>query len=251
MGERIRRTELNQLMRSWKGGEFESLGPGAGGMNFQRLAKVFVTNGTAEDLIIGQKVAVGGFRGSYEDMLQSYLSNGYMLDGISLAAAPENPVIGFCLEPIKKNHIGEVFINGLCVALMDSNSSGRYAKIDDNNNLVGTSDEDEAEFVKVQVSDNAVDGKYLAYLVALPKPKEVGGHLVGVTQGVLSGTGIVTVKVTNGTTDTYYDGVTCPLLRDASGNYAAETIDKGVTVIMSKNRLSGAWQIIEAQCPRS
>ena len=48
MGERIRRTDLNQLMREYKGGAFFNYSPFTS-QNFQRLQKVYVTNETGAD----------------------------------------------------------------------------------------------------------------------------------------------------------------------------------------------------------
>ena len=245
MGERIRRTDLNQLMREYKGGAFFNYSP-LSAQNFQRLQKVYVTNETGADFEIGQKVYITGRRVTFETLLNEYLNDGYFFSGVSYAASNNGAFpAAFCLEPIKQNRIGEVFVNGIFPALMDSdNSSHQYAKIDNSGQLVSTNNADEAEFWKADSSSDAVSGKHFAYLV--PKPAKVSetGHLIGYTNGSITGPSQTTTVTIDGTSYT----VNCPLLRGGSGEIA-ETIGEGTKVVISKNLNTGAWQIIEAQCP--
>lgn len=240
MAERIKRADVAQIVRAWKGGGFDALGSGANGLNFQRLAKVYVQNNTGADLRIGQKVYITGRRPSFDTMFREYINDGYMFLGIANANNP----YGFCIEPIKQEHIGEVFVNGLCPALLDSETSThKYAKIDSTGQLVSTDNEREAEFWKVDASSGTNDGKTFAYLIARQKSPEPCGHLVGYTTVPIEGDQEVTsVIVGSGTSAQTYENVTCPLLREN------ETISDGTTVIISKNMSTGEWQIIEARC---
>lgn len=88
-----------------------------------------------------------------------------------------------------------------------------------------------------------------------PQSKETEfGHYLGTTAEQIAGpTATTNILDPNDSTTVLLEDVTCPLLRAADNTTnpptPAEVIKDGTLVIVSKNIVTGEWQIIEAQCP--
>lgn len=216
-------------------------------LNFQRLAKVFVTNISGSDIQVGDRVYVESASSvTYETMLSGYLSYGFYFFGTKEHSISKP--YGFALEPIKNAEVGEIYLDGVVAATIDtvkdeSDQYVRFKNVDGAMKLVTTPVKGIADFYKVSISSDTSEDKYLGYLVRKGKP----GHLTGtIADQDMSGGETTTVSFRSGRTvlDTI-EGVTCPLLR------GGETIEAGSAVVVSWNESADCWQIIEAQCDDS
>lgn len=253
MAERIRRAELNQLIRAWKGGGFDSLN-GVNPLNFQRMPKVIVHNISGSTIQIGDRVYVSPASSATFKQMVSDLLNGTLYFSGTTTQCLDRP-FGFAIEPIPENQYGELYLGGITAALIDTvaDSTHKFVKIvNETSNetatkiLKTTPVKGLADYYAVLISsDNGSEygiTKQLAYLVA----KQKSGHLSGTTGdsiGSNTATTVVTVEETLATTkftDTIV-GVTCPLLD-------GDSIKAHSVVIVSWNDSVDNWQIIEAQC---
>lgn len=239
MVERIKRADVAQMVRTWKGGEFESLGPGAGGMNFQRLAKVYVRNDSNADLDIGDIVFINGLPNEtdYDNLKIEYLSCGFILSGVAYDSDHNDRLSAITLEPIKQDNIGEVYFPGLLsVNIYEYNSEYKYARVKDGKIKSAHG----GEYKVIGASSANDDSVSFGYVL------QNEGHFVGRTQQKI-GPGVGTSIVDkNDDNVILFENVKCPMLRGSGVRY--ESIASGSLVVVSKNFLTGEWQIIEAQC---
>lgn len=236
----ILKSEIRKMAQEWKDGGFLTSLP-SNLLNFLRLPRAWYKNGGTA-LKVGQRVYLSYTNNgskSFNDLVAEYASDGFVLGGSTTASA--GAASGFLLEPIKANAVGAVYVPGLTAAILTScTTAHKYAR-NDNGNLVSTSDESLAEYYKV-ANSTAASGNYFCYLV--PYGRSGGGHLVGETSATITGPNATcNVTVTNGASTETFSGVKCPLLR------SGESIEADALVVISVNRVSGNWEIIEAQCP--
>lgn len=233
MGERIRRTDLNQLMREYKGGAFFNYTPFMS-QNFQRLQKVYVQNDTDADLDIGDVVFINGLPNTidYDDLLSEYLSFGIIFSGAAYDSNHKDRLSAIALEPIKEDGVGEVYLPGIIAAkIYNYNASYGYARIDDGK--IKSAQGGEYKVLGVSSANNS--SECFGYVRRLTE-----GHYVGTTGSPITGpSSPTTVTVTNGPV---ISNVKCPLLSGTA------SIDSGKTVVISLNLFTGEWEITETVC---
>lgn len=235
MAERIKRADVAQMVRAWKGGGFDALGGGGNGLNFQRLAKVYVRNDSNADLDIGDIVFINGLPNEtdYDKLKIEYLSCGFVLSGVAYDSDHKDRLSAITLEPIKQDNIGEVYFPGLlAVNIYEYNSEYKYARIKDGKIKSAHG----GEYKVIGASSANSDSVCFGYVMPL-----LAGHYVGTTGTKITGTSqVTTVAVLNGPT---IPDVTCPLLVGSDAS-----IEKDKTVIVSLNLFTGKWEITETVC---
>lgn len=235
MAERIRRADVAQFLRQFKGGEFDNVLGGLAAGNFQRLQKVYVRNGSNADLDIGDIVFIAGLPDTigYEALVNEYLGSGFVLSGVAYDDNNKDRLSAIVLEPIKQDGIGEVYFPGLIAAkIYNYNSNYKYARID-NGKLKSAQG---GKYKVIGASSPNNDSESFGYVILYTE-----GHYIGTTGSSITGTSqTTTVSVTNGPV---IPDVTCPLLVGSNA-----TIDSGKTVIVSFNLFTRKWEITETVC---
>lgn len=165
MVDKIKRADVANFIRSFKGGNFDQLMRRDGTGFFQKLQKAFVYNNTGVALEIGSPVYISGTMNelAYDELVNEYLTSGFCLKGETYDSDyPDRPV-AFALEPIKEDGIGECRIGGLTPAILTGYNEGdKYTAINDDGEIVSTGDE--SDYRIVGVSQENEDGKRFAYL---------------------------------------------------------------------------------------
>lgn len=173
MGERIKRADVANFIRSFKGGNFDQLTRRDGTGFFQKLQKAFVYNNTGAGLEVGSPVYISGAMNelAYDELVNEYLTSGFCLTGETYAADyPDRPV-AFALEPIEAGSVGECRIDGLTPAILTGYEDGlRYAKVNEDTELLAQGDA--SDYQIIGVSDENESGKRFAFV----KPKSAEGR---------------------------------------------------------------------------
>ncbi|MBR2692920.1 MAG: hypothetical protein IKE69_01780 [Thermoguttaceae bacterium] len=173
MVDKIKRADVANFIRSFKGGNFDQQMRRDGTGFFQKLQKTFVYNNTGAALEIGSPVYISGVMNElpYDDLVNEYLTSGFCLKGETYDSDyPDRPV-AFALEPIKEDGIGECRIDGLTPAILTGfNDETRYAKVNENTELLAQGDA--SDYQIIGVSDENENGKRFAFV----KPKAPAGQ---------------------------------------------------------------------------
>lgn len=233
--KKIFRPTLNALVDDYAAGNLAYNMPPVA--NKQR---VYVKNGTSKRIDVGSPVYITGLIDddiSYSRMQHQHLSAGYMLQCGEYDSRYVSRPVGIAMEPISKDGIGEVYLNGIIAAILSAyTKDDKYARFDfgagKNGNCV--SSHCGGRYWIVGVSNDSVDGKRYAFLYLIPQ-----GHYVRKTKKRdLTGPEQTTVvEIDNCEVE-----VSCPLLLEG-------TIKIDSTVIVSWNAETDKFEIIEMACP--
>lgn len=245
MADRIRRVDLNKVLRDYKTGRFfnrtEKLA-----MGFQQLRKTYIRNLSIDTLNVGEVVPITGIESyspSFNELMQEYLSVGYILMYNPQYDNPQT-LIGFCLEPIPVSAVGECFVPNLTPAIFDR-IEGEHTlatRVPTGEFVAGNT----GEYYVIGFSNEDEDKKRFGYVSLLGTGTGGGGHLVGQVWGSPISFNVPgTVRVLqSGEEPQVFENIRCPLLRDNDISLIA-----GTKVIISQNQATKKWEIIEAQCP--
>lgn len=204
--------------------------------------RAYVKNGTSSRIDVGSPVYITGLLDddiSYSSMQRQHLSTGYMLQCGAYDSSYVSRPVGIAMEPIVKDGIGEVYINGITAALLsDYTKDDPYARFDLGSGKSGNcvSSRCGGRYWIVGVSNDLADGKRFAFLYLIPQ-----GHYDCITKerDCVGPTGTTIVEIDNSRVE-----VSCPLLLGTDS-----TIKKGTTVIVSWSAKTDKFEIIEMACP--
>lgn len=212
-------------------------------LNFQRLPKVYVRNDSNVVIEPFEQVwVIGSSDLTIDELQKQYFADGYVL---SRTNPSQSRAYGTTLEPINKNGVGEIFLPGITTAWITcSDNSHAYVKRiygRDTASLNSVSSSYDADFYIIAKSTDTDNGKRFAYIAPYDK-QDYNGHLIGYVGSNLTGSNQVDVYSDEDCQHLLQGNVGCPLLRN-------ETITAKSKVVLSWNRSSHIWEIIEAQCP--
>ena len=223
MSNLIRRDELVKMISEWKSGLFGST------QNQHTGKQKVMLHNQGQNMLAGLPITVTGRmfpNVSQNDAITEYLNYGVQLAG----SAPDNdpdPVIAVTADPIYGNRIGKVWLDGVFGASVNiKNQTHKYADCDSSGLF----------------SSNAGPFRIVAKCgsFAFLMPSQHSGHLAGTTNSTLTGPN-ATVMVT--VEDEKYE-CDCPLLASDG------KISSGKKVFISRNLVTGKWQIIAAECEK-
>lgn len=219
--------------------------------------KVTVLNKTSSTVNVGEPIWIVGLAQtlSYDDQALEYKNKGILLSGDTRNTNYPDRPIAWADEPIEPGYAGECWVDDIRPAIItDYDTGDLYAELDRENGLykattggefwiVGKS---ESKEIPPETEGGSATYKYFGYVTHMGC-----SHYIGTTgNSPISGPNATTsVSVEN--SSMVIPGVKCPLLRAASTNPPrdAESIEGNTLVVVSKNILTGEWEIIEAQCP--
>lgn len=237
MVDKIKRADVAQMVRTWKGGEFDALD---GGGNRTSVKKIYVENTGGSAIEVGDPIQITGITGndlSDDDFLKYYLTNGFLFKGSKFTSSYDlNNVIAIAEEPAKANGVCEALIQGLyfgrynhsgteTLSRVSFNTSGKYEYDPLGNYIV--------------IAKSNKDNENNGYVILLYDPligPFVGMYRTGTHNSCTESTNHVHL---DGSPDVVIKSVTVPL----------GSLESGTNVLIMKNRKTGGWMVTEAACP--